>query len=89
MIKINFSKQSLSFLKKLSKNDAFLLWEKILFLRKNPEKIISKALQWHKPLRRIRAWWYRIVYFIEEEILYISFIWKRNNDEVYRKISKK
>ena len=86
MLNVDFSKQSLSFLKKIPKKDSILLWEKIMSLRKNPQLIISKALQWYKPLRRIRAGWYRIVYFIEKNILYISFIWKRNDDEVYRKL---
>ncbi|MDA9128973.1 type II toxin-antitoxin system RelE/ParE family toxin [Candidatus Gracilibacteria bacterium] len=89
MIKIDFSKQFLTFLKKIPRKDAQLLGEKISILRNNPSDILSKPLQGHKPLRRIRAGGYRIVYFIEQETLFISFVGKRNDDEVYRKIPGK
>lgn len=84
MIKIDFSQQSLRFLKQLSSKDKRIVWEKIQLLRTTPNVLPSKPLVWHKPLRRIRVGIYRVVYYFTQDTLYIAFIWKRNDSEVYK-----
>ncbi len=84
MLNIDFSKQAVVFLKSLQKKDSFLISEKISHFRENQSTFSSVAIQGHKPLRRIRVGNYRVVYYIENETLFIAFVWKRNDDEVYK-----
>ena len=62
---------------------------KIFLLAENPTPPTSKLLKDYAPLRRFRSGDYRIVYFIERDILRIPLIDKRRDDKIYRLVTRK
>lgn len=74
MLKVNFSKDALSTIQKLSKSDKNTILSKIDILSKDLHAFPSRELQGYKPLRRIRSGFFRIIYYIEDNILHIAFI---------------
>ena len=62
---------------------------KALALSGDPFPHYSRPLQGHVGLFRIDAGEYRIVYEVEEETVKIFLVGKRNDDEVYRLLSRK
>lgn len=84
MLEIKLSSQANRIIQKIPYKDACLITKKIDIIAHSPDAISSKPIVWHKPLRRIRVWNYRVIYFIEENILQIYVIWKRNDSEVYK-----
>ena len=89
MLEIKLSSQAGKIIQKIPHKDACPITQKIDILATFHDTLSSKAIIWHKPLRRIRVWNYRVVYYIERDILQIYVIGKRNDDEVYRKLQRK
>ena len=87
MLKINFSRQSAKFLKKLPAKHARQVAAKITELRSNPypqDSIKLKGYSYH----RTDIGEYRIVYRLEEGVLEILVIGKRNDNEVYKQLKR-
>jgi len=89
MLEIRFSPEAQKEIHKIPIPDARMIVSKIDALAEFPYKVSSRQLEWYAPLRRIRAWNYRVVYFIERNTLEIYLIWKRNDDEIYKKLRRK
>jgi mRNA interferase RelE/StbE len=87
MLQINFSSQAIKFLKKISGKPAKQLKKKIEELMQNPYPQDSVKLQGY-PYFRADQGEYRIIYFVEGEILSIKIVGKRNDDEVYKKLNR-
>ncbi len=85
MLKINFSRQAAKFIKKLSTKHARQVATKITELRNNPYPPDSLKLKGYS-FHRADIGEYRIVYQVEERILEILLIGKRNDDEVYKQL---
>ena len=88
MLKINISRQAKKFLKikrqpKINKQIA----NKICELRVNPKPQDSSDLTGY-PFKRVDAGEYRIIYIVENDILEILIIGKRNDDEVYKVLKR-
>jgi mRNA-degrading endonuclease RelE of RelBE toxin-antitoxin system len=62
---------------------------KIEQLAVNPRPPKSKVLEGYAPLRRLRSGDYRIVYFVDGNVLKVPLIDKRGDDKVYRSLAKK
>jgi mRNA interferase RelE/StbE len=62
---------------------------KALALTSEPFPSDSKALHGHEGLFRIDSGEYRIVYAVMEDAVQIILVGKRNDDEVYRQLSRK
>lgn len=54
----------------------------------NPYPQDSKVLMGYPAYRRVSVGEYRIVYRVVDDILLISLIGKRNDDEVYKKLKQ-
>ena len=87
MLRVNLSRQSAKFIKKLIAKHARQVAAKITELRNNPypqDSIKLKGYAYH----RADIGEYRIVYQVEESVLEILLIGKRNDDEVYKKLKR-
>ncbi len=85
MLKVNFSRQSVKFIKKLSAKHARQVSGKITELRRNPYPQDSRKLKGYS-YHRTDIGEYRIVYQVEAKIIEILLIGKRNDDEVYKQL---
>lgn len=88
-ISIKLSKRSVKFIKKLPPKQARQIKTKILSLKINPfpqdtKKLVSDSKDRH----RVDCGEYRIIYRLEEKIVLIDLVGKRNDCEVYKIISR-
>ena len=88
MLKINLSKDSEKFLKKLPPKHGKQIAQKITALRENPKPNDSKLLK-NSSYLRADIGEYRIIYSVEDNTLKIFLIGKRNDDEVYKRFKRK
>jgi mRNA interferase RelE/StbE len=85
MLKIQITKRVHKFLERLPLKQALQLKTKLQALQVNPFPHDSRTLAGYANYHRVTAGEYRIVYRIEDNVLLIPLIGKRNDDEVYRK----
>ena len=88
MLKIDILDDAQEFLYTLPEKHEHQIVQKILLLARNPMSPRSKILEGYAPLRRIRSGDYRIIYFVEGNVLKIPLIGKRGDDEVYRRLKR-
>lgn len=85
MHKIDTTKASGKFIKKLPPKQYRQVVGTMLALRENPTPNDSKQLTGYPEYRRVDIGEYRIVYRSDADTVYIAVIGKRNDDEVYRR----
>lgn len=84
------SKDALDFIRKMQPKQARQILFRILDLCQNPNPPDSKVIQGLSGnLRRIDSGEFRIVYRLQGDTLEILVVGKRNDDEVYRELSRK
>ena len=88
MLEIKLSKQAKKFLSTLPVKQATQIAQKILLLWQENTTILSQELKWYTPYRRIKSWEYRVVYIQEDQVISISLIGKRNDDEIYKMVGR-
>ena len=89
MLNVNLSRQASKFLKKLPAKQARQIATKIMELRANPNVHDSIQLKGYPEYRRTDIGEYRIIYNVDNDILNIFVIGKRNDDEVYKIFQQK
>lgn len=85
MLEINLSKQASKFLEKAHPKHAKQIAGKLLELQQNPfphDHIQLKGQ--HSKLYRTDIGEYRIIYFVEENIIFVVILGKHNDGEVYK-----
>ena len=87
MLKLDLTKKALGFLEQLPPKQFRQVANKVFGLMENPEPNDSKALIGY-PFRRADIGEYRIVYRVEDDILKVALIGKRNDDDVYRQLKR-
>ncbi len=87
MLRLNLSHKASKFLKKLPSKQAQQIALKIQQLRQDPYPQDSIKLKGF-PFRRADLGEYRIIYYIQADILEILIIGKRNDDEVYKQLKR-
>jgi mRNA interferase RelE/StbE len=87
-LKIQITKQSYKFLKRLPPKQALQLKTKLQSLQVTPFPQDSKVLAGYPNYHRVSVGEYRIVYRVENDILLISLIGKRNDGEVYKRLKQ-
>jgi mRNA interferase RelE/StbE len=86
----DLSNDALDFVRKMQPKHAKQVLLKILELCRNPDPPDSKLLHGSaEGYRRADSGEYRIIYQVEGDSLRIYLIGKRNDDEVYRRLSRK
>lgn len=92
MLKFNPSKRVVKFLEKLKGSQhkhARQLAEKIqMLLQSDGQTHDTEDLKGMSPFRRTDQGEYRIIFHVEEDILYVDEIGKRNDDEVYKRMRR-
>lgn len=88
MLEIDVSDDAYAFLRTLPEKHERQLIARIERLAENPRHPTSKILEGYAPLRRLRSGDYRIIYFVDKNILKIPLIDKRGDDKVYRRLKQ-
>jgi len=86
MLEVRILDEAIDFIQKLPKKQQVQVAEKIAALARTPAPVQSKQLAGFAPLRRLRAGKFRIVYFIDRNVLHIPLVDTRNDDKVYRRL---
>ena len=89
ILKVHIADEARDFLRTVPKKHARQVIAKIELLAANPRPSQSKELEGYAPLRRLRSGDYRIVYFVEDDVLKVPIVDKRGDDQVYRNLSRK
>lgn len=87
MLKVNFSKTSVKFLKTLPAKQGQQCALKIQELRKNPMSQDVKKLKGYS-YYQCTSGEFRIVFEIQNDTLEILLVDKRNDDQVYKKLKR-
>lgn len=88
MLKLAMTKDALSFVQELQAKQFKQVMNKILDLIQNPNAADSEKLKGYEYLR-VDCGEFRIVFKCDKDILSIVLVAKRNDDEVYKKLSRK
>lgn len=88
MLKIEFSKQAAKDIQKFPAKIQRQIALKIHDLRSNPNQSDVANLKGHAPYKRCSCCEYRIIFYIKEDVIYLDFIGKRNDDEIYKKLKR-
>ena len=89
MLLINLSKQSDKFLDKLPPKQFKQIVKELFRLAKSPKQQDVIKLKGSNDFFRKDVGEYRIIYKADSEILYITVVGKRNDDEVYKIFDRK
>ena len=87
MLILDLTHPAKNFLEQLDPKQFRQVVKKILSLMENPRLVDSKPLQGY-PFWRADSGEYRIVYRVEGNCLKVALVGKRNDDEVYKKLSR-
>ncbi len=87
MLKLDLTKAAISFLEQLPPKQFRQVVRKLLSLLGAPEPNDSQALKGHA-FRRTDVGEYRIIYRVENDVLKVPLIDKRNDDRVYRALKR-
>jgi len=87
MLRLDLAKQTIAFLDKLPPKQFKQVSKKIFSLMANPKPHDSKELKGH-PYRGTDIGEYRIIYRIEEDLLKVALVGKRNDSDVYRVLAR-
>jgi mRNA interferase RelE/StbE len=87
MLKLDLTKKARAFLDKLPPKQFKQVAKKIFSLMADPEPHDSKELKGY-PYRGTDIGEYRIIYRLEENVLKIVLVGKRNDSEVHKKMTR-
>ena len=87
MLSLNLTHQAKGFLDQLDPKRFRQVVKKILSLMESPRPADSKPLQGYSFLR-VDIGEYRVIYRVEGECLKVMLVDKRNDDEIYKKLSR-
>ena len=88
MRKLDLTRDALGFLKTLPAKQFRQVVTKTFELMANPEPQDSKALVGYE-YRRADIGEYRIVYRFDRDFVYVALIGKRNDSDIYKRLSRK
>ncbi len=89
MLEIRIVDEAQHFMASLPAKHRRQVTAKIFLLAEKPVPPQSKILEGYAPLRRLRSGDYRIVYFVDHDVLKILLIDKRADDKVYQQVARK
>jgi mRNA interferase RelE/StbE len=88
MPRIDLSRQAATFLESLPAKQARQIAEKLQALANDPQALPSELLRGYAPMRRLKSGEFRIVFAIEDDVVQIRLIGKRNDDEIYKALER-
>ena len=87
MLRLDLTNKTIAFLDKMPPKQFKQVSKKIFSLMVNPKPHDSMELKGY-PYRRTDIGEYRIIYRIEEDLLKIALVGKRNDSAVYRELAR-
>ncbi|MBU1398186.1 MAG: type II toxin-antitoxin system RelE/ParE family toxin [Proteobacteria bacterium] len=87
MLKLDLTKKAMAFLDKLPPKQFKQVSTKIFSLMANPQPNDSKELKGYH-YRRTDVGEYRIIYRVEENVLKVALVGKRNDSAVYKELAR-
>lgn len=88
MLKIEFSKSVAKDIAKFPAKIQRQIALKIHELRENKTQTDVAYLKGHAPYKRATSGEYRIIFYIKDETVFVDFIGKRNDSEIYKKLKR-
>jgi mRNA interferase RelE/StbE len=86
---LDISKDAQAFLRALPPKQYKQVAARILELPTNPDPHDSKHMAGHPGYKRIDQGEYRIIYRVDNGVVRVPTVGKRNDDEVYRKFERR
>lgn len=86
MLPLSLSKASVRFLDTLPRKQSRQVTRKVIMLMADPSPTDAERLKGYE-YSRVTAGEYRIIFDVREGVLRVIAIGKRNDDEVYRRLS--
>jgi mRNA interferase RelE/StbE len=83
---LDLSKSASSFLESLPAKQYKQIVERIFALRGNQDPHDSRHLAGHSGFKCVDQGEYRIIFYVEKDVVRVPVIGKRNDDEVYRQL---
>lgn len=62
--------------------------EKLKLLAADPASLPTENLKGYTPMRRLKVGEFRVIFALEEDVLQVRLIGKRNDDEVYKALER-
>ena len=87
MFRLDLTKKALNFLDKLPPKQFKQVSRKIFSLMANPKPHDSKKLK-GSPYRGTDIGEYRIIYRVEDDVIKVAIVGKRNDSAVYRELAR-
>ena len=88
MLEVDIWPSAKEFIETISPKHARQIIQKMETLAKNPQSSRSTLLEGFPPLRRLRSGDYRIIYFVENDVLKVPLVDRRNDDKIYRRLKQ-
>ena len=88
MLKLDLSRDAFGFIQTLNPKQYRQVVGTVFRLLQNPEPQDSSALIGY-PYRRVDIGEYRIIYNVDDDVLNVFLIGKRNDDEIYRTLRRR
>ena len=88
MPEIEFSRQAADFLTKIPARHAGQIARKIAGFADIPDGLLVKELKGYPGLMRLKSGEYRIVFRMDETIMRVMLIERRNDDEIYKVLDR-
>jgi mRNA interferase RelE/StbE len=88
MLKLDFSRSAAKFLQKMPAKHVRQVAERIAALQQSPSEVLTEDLKGYAPFRKLKSGEYRVVYFIENDTLFVTLVGKRNDDDIYKQLAK-
>ena len=88
MLRIEFSKSAAKDVEKFPAKIQRQIALKIHELRENKTQSDVAYLKGHAPYKRATCGEYRIIFFIKDETVFVDFIGKRNDSDIYKKLKR-
>lgn len=85
---ISLSRDAAAFVEGLPAKQQRQIAERLERLLSAPMDLPSEQLRGFAPLRRLKAGEYRIIYSVEESMVFVRLIGKRNDDEIYKALER-
>lgn len=87
-MKLDLSKDARDFLDNLQPKQFKQVATKIHDLIRDPSPTNAKHLSGYPGYKRIASGEFRICYRVNDDVIYVAVVGKRNDDEVYRTLSR-
>lgn len=88
MLRLELSRSASDFLRALPIKQGKQVAGKLKGLATDAKSVPSEQLHGFAPFRRLKAGEFRIIYMVEEDVVFVRLIGKRDDDEIYKALTR-